>query len=402
MGLKMFIARRFLFSRKSHSVINIISIISVCSVALITAAIVIILSVINGFEDTVKDIYSKFDPELKITAVQGKTFEPDSIKINQLKNIKGVAFVCKTVEEIGILKNNDQWVHATVKGVPDDFMDMTGMRDSIHGDPLLSVDDSSYFIIPGSLVARKLGVFYENSLVTEYIRLYTPVRNKKIRVNSDALNEELIPISGVFTISPELDDQYVLVHIDLLDQMMEYGGEVSAIELGLKPGTNARVVQEEIKQLFGEDFHVKTRYQQKEIIYKTNEMEKLFIFMILVFVLVLAGFNVIAAVTMLVIDKQKDTETLQILGMTPKQTRRIFFMNGLLINLIGGGIGLILGAGLVLIQYYAHVVPMHNAIIDYYPVKLVIGDVVKGFVALMAIAMFSSWFPVWLAARRKG
>lgn len=193
----------------------------------------------------------------------------------------------------------------------------------------------------------------------------------------------------------------MLVHIDLLDHMMDYQGEISAIEIGLKKGADVNTIQEKIKELYGNGFYVKTRYEQKELIYKTNQMEKLFVFMIMVFVLVLAGFNVIAAVTMLVIDKQKDSETLQILGMTEKSTRQIFFTNGLLINIIGGGIGLFTGIGLVLLQYYTHIIPMSNAIIDYYPVKLVVWDVVKGFAALMVIALFSSWFPVWLAARKK-
>lgn len=401
MGLRLFIARRFLFSRKSHSVINLISIISVFSVAIITAALVIILSAINGFEDTVQVMYSKFDPELKITAVKGKTFAPDDTKTKEIKGLKEVAFVCKTIEEIGILKNNDQWVHATIKGVPNEFLEMTGMEKNIQGEPVLSFGDTLNYLIPGSMVAEKLGVFHENTLLTDYIRLYTPVRNKKIRINSDALNEETIPISGIFRISPELDDQFVLAPITLLDEMMEYGGEISAIEIGLKPGADMAIAQDRIKKIMGDHFHVKTRYEQKEIIYKTNQMEKLFVFMIMVFVLVLAGFNVIAAVTMLVIDKQKDSETLQILGMTERNTQKIFFTNGMLINLIGGGIGLALGIGLVLIQYYTHVVPMYNAIIDYYPVKLVLWDVVKGFAALMVIALFSSWFPVWLASKRR-
>jgi len=401
MGLRLFIARRFLFSRKSHSVINIISIISVFSVAIITAALVIILSAINGFEDTVQVMYSKFDPELKITAVKGKTFFPDEEKIKQLRSIKEIKFVCKTVEEIGILKNNDQWVHATIKGVPNEFLEMTGMEKNIEGEPVLSFGDTMFYLIPGSMVAQKLGAYNENALLTEYVQLYTPVRNKKIRINSDALNEETVPVSGVFKISPELDDQFVLAPITLLDEMMEYGGEISAIEIGLKPGSETSIVKEEIEKIFGQNFHVKTRYEQKEIIFKTNQMEKLFVFMIMVFVLVLAGFNVIAAVTMLVIDKQKDSDTLQILGMSERDTRKIFFTNGLLINIIGGGIGLALGIGLVLIQYYTHVIPMYNAIIDYYPVKLILWDVVKGFAALMVIAVFSSWFPVWLASKRK-
>lgn len=401
MGLRLFIARRFLFSKKSHSVINIISIISVFSVAVITAALVIILSAINGFEDTVKNMYSQFDPQLKITAVKGKTFPPDETKIKAIKDLKEVAFVCKTVEEIGILKNNDQWVHATIKGVPDDFLEMTAMQKNIDGEPILSSDDSVYYLIPGSMVAQKLQAYDGNALLPDYIKLYTPVRNKKIKINSDALSENLIPVSGVFRISPELDDQYALVHINLLDQMMEYNGEISAIEIGLQPDASEVAVKEEIKKIMGSGFDVKTRYEQKEIIFKTNQMEKLFVFMIMVFVLILAGFNVIAAVTMLVIDKQKDSETLQILGMTERNTRKIFFTNGLLINLIGGSLGLGLGIGLVLLQYYFHIVPMANAIIDYYPVKLVIWDVVKGFLALMVIAVFSSWFPVWLAAKRK-
>lgn len=401
MGLKLFIARRFLFSKKSHSVINIISVISVCSVAIITAAMIIILSAINGFEDTVKTLYSKFDPDIKITAVQGKTFVPGDDQMAVLKNNKNIAFLCPVIEEICILKNNDQWVHARVKGVTPGFMAMTGMENSIDGEAVLSDEDSTYYIIPGSMLAQKLGVYNDNAILPEYIRLYTPLRSKKLKQNSEAFNETLLHLGGVFSISPELDDEYVLTDIGLLNAVLGYEGEISAVEIGLKPGADENAVKAEIAQSLGKSFEVKTRYEQKELIYKTSQTEKLFIFIILVFVLVLAGFNVIAAVTMLVIDKQKDSNTLQVLGVTPVNMRRIFFMNGLLINLIGGGIGLALGVTLVLIQYHFHVIPMYNAIIDFYPVKLVWVDVLKSFAALMAIALFSSWFPVWLATRKK-
>lgn len=400
MGLRLFIARRFLFSKKSHSVINIISLISIFSVAIITAALVIILSAINGFEDTIKSMYSQFDPDIKITAVQGKTFLPDSTKFKQLSKLDFVQFNCKTIEEICIIKNNEQWVHATIKGVSPEFLEMTQMEKNIDGEAILNYD-SSFYLIPGSLIASKLNSYNENNLLPEYLKLYSPLRNKKIKLNNaEAFNEQTIPVSGIFKISPELDDEYVITHIDLVNEMLEYEGEISAIEIGLKPGTDENLAKSKIQELMGSSFEVKTRYEQKELIYKTNQTEKLFVFIIMIFVLILAGFNVIAAVTMLVIDKQKDSETLQILGLTQKNIRKIFFLNGLLINIIGGGIGLTIGIGLVLIQYHYHVVPMENAIIDFYPVKLIMTDVLKSFVALMTIAIFSSWFPVWLAMRK--
>ncbi|HYG50828.1 MAG TPA: FtsX-like permease family protein [Flavobacteriales bacterium] len=399
-GLKLFIARRFLFSKKSHSVINIISLISIFSVAIITAALVIILSAINGFEDTIKSLYNKFDPDIKITAVKGKTFLPDGSKTKQLKSLDFVTHVCHTVEEICIIKNDEQWIHATVKGVDEKFIAMIGMQKNVDGEARLSLD-SSYFAIPGSVIAAKLNASNENNLLTDYLRLYVPLRNKKLSMQSKAFNEQVIPVSGVFFISPELDNEYVLTHIGLMNEMLEYEGEISAVEIGLKPGTDDAMARDKIAGIMGNNFEVKTRYQQKELIYKTNQTEKLFVFIIMVFVLILAGFNVIAAVTMLVIDKQKDSATLEILGLTPQKIKQIFILNGLLINLIGGGIGLAIGIGLVLLQYHYHIIPMSNAIINYYPVKLIMGDVLKSFAALMGIAVFSSWFPVWLAMKRK-
>jgi lipoprotein-releasing system permease protein len=401
MGLRLFIARRFLFSKKSHSVINIISIISIFSVAVITAALVIILSAINGFEDTIKSMYSQFDPDIKIEAVKGKTFLADDSKVKALSAFDFVKYNCQSIEEICIIKNNDQWVHATIKGVSTDFIAMTQMSKNIDGEPILKMD-SAHFLIPGSLIASKLNSYSENNLTPEYLKIYSPLRNKKIKQNNaDAFNERTLPVSGVFSISPELDDEYVLASIELVDEMLEYNGEISAIEIGLKPGTDEDMAKDKIQEIFGDKFEVKTRYEQKELIYKTNQTEKLFVFIIMIFVLILAGFNVIAAVTMLVIDKQKDSDTLQILGLTQNNIKKIFFLNGLLINVIGGGIGLIIGIALVLAQYHYHIIPLENAIIDYYPVKLVLGDVLKSFFALMLIAVFSSWFPVWLAMRRR-
>ncbi|HLP11191.1 MAG TPA: FtsX-like permease family protein [Flavobacteriales bacterium] len=398
-GLKFFIARRFLFSKKSHSVINIISLISVFSVAIITAALVIILSAINGFEDTIKGLYSKFDPDIKITAVKGKTFLPDEAKIKKLKTLDFVQFTCPTVEEICLFKNDEQWRHAEVKGVDENFLKMIKLQENMDGEAVLKLD-SGYFMILGSVVAQNLNADLQEAVIPDYLRVYAPLRTKKMGLATKAFNEETVPVSGVFHISPELDNQYVITHIALMDRMLEYEGEISAIEIGLKPGTDDEEARDKIDQVMGNDFDVKTRYQQKELIYKTNQTEKLFVFIIMVFVLILAGFNVIAAVTMLVIDKQKDTATLEILGLTRKKIKQIFTLNGLLINLLGGGIGLAIGVGLVLLQYHYHIVPMSNAIIDYYPVKLIWTDVLKSFAALMGIAIFSSWFPVWLAMRK--
>lgn len=400
MGLRFFIARRFLFSKKSHSVINIISVISIFSVAIITAAMVIILSGISGFEQTIKTIYSGFDPQIKIEATKGKTFLPDQKILAQLQKSSGIEFVCPTIEEICILKNGDNWLHATIKGVPSDFLKMTGLEKKIDGEAVLA-EAGQPFLIPGSLVGSKLNAYSEEYYFPEAITVYTPLRSKKISASSNAFNETAIPIAGIFKLSPEIDEEYILTDLSALNDMMNYEGEVSAIEIGLKKGNDPDEWKEKIAAMVGTDFMVKTRYEQKELLYKTNQTEKLFVFLILVFVLVLAGFNVIASVTMLVIDKQKDADTLQILGMTSSDMRKVFFTNGLLINFIGGGLGLSIGILLVVLQDKFHFITMENAIIDYYPVKLIAGDIIKGFLALMTIALFSSWFPVWLAMNKK-
>ncbi len=401
MGYRFFIARRFLFSRKSHSVINIISIISVFAVMIITAAMIIIMSAINGFEDTVKTLYSNFDPDIKITAVQGKSFLPDSATINSIQKNKGVEKISSTIEEICILKNNDQWIHAKVKGVDANYIKMQNLSDKTEGESILRLDDSSFFVIPGSIIASKLNAWPENGMLPEYLTLYVPLRTKRIKINNDAFNQQNVAVSGVFKISPEIDDQYVFADISMLNNLMQYDGEISAYEIKLKNGFNENDIASEIQNLTGNKFKVQTRYQQKELIYKTNATEKLFVFVILVFVLTLAGFNVIAAVTMLVIDKQKDAETIAILGSDKFSIKRIFMYNGLLINAIGGGLGLILGTIMVLLQFNFHFISLENAIIDYYPVRLFVGDLIKCFVALMFIGMFSSWFPVWLANRKR-
>lgn len=401
MGFKFFIARRFLFSKKSHSVINIISVISIFSVAIITAAMIIILSAINGFEDTIKTLYSNFDPDIKITTVKGKTFEPDPILEKKILQLEGIELISKTIEEICILKNNDQWIHATVKGVDTNFNQLINLEKNIDGEAILRLDDTSHFLIPGSLIASKLNSYSENSILPEYIKLYVPVRNKRLKVNSEAFNEKLLPVSGVFRISPEIDDQFVLADLGMINEMMQYNGEIGAYEIKTRSNSNDNTICDAINAVLPKGLIAKTRYQQKELIFKTNQTEKLFVFIILIFVLTLAGFNVIAALTMLVIDKQKDAATLQVLGADENAVRKIFFMNGLFINLIGGSIGLILGIGLVLIQFHYHIIPLDNAIIDYYPVNLNYADIAKSFLALMAIALFSSWFPVYLATRKK-
>jgi lipoprotein-releasing system permease protein len=397
----LFIAKRYLFSKKSTNVINLISGISVTGIAMSVMAMIIILSAINGLEGTVDDLSGKFDPDLKITPKEGKSFHKDKIPLDEIRNTEGVKAVSRVTEELCIVKYRDRFVHAMMKGVEEDFFNVSKVSQNMEDGMMMLEEGDSWFVMLDVSIAAVLEVYVSPRIGEfESVTLFAPVRNKKIRINSNPFNRKTVFLSGVFDVKSDDELKPVLVPHELANYLLEYEDEISAIEIAVQPGYQTEDVQQRIKSLSGDGFDVKTRFQQNELLYKVSQSEKWFVFAMLAFVLLLTSFNILASLTMLVIDKKEDINVLRSMGATRGMIRTIFFSEGLFINLLGAGIGFSLGAGIVLLQYHFHLIPLKGAHIDYYPVLLKSMDFVKIGVLVMVTGTACSWFPVRYLVRK--
>ena len=301
MNLSFFIAKRYLISKKSHNAINIISGISVAGVAIGTMALVIVLSAFNGLSDLVQSLYNSFDPDVEITIKQGKAFDASSAEISKLKNMEGVAYYTEVIEGNALLKFNDQQCVATIKGVSSEFENMSGF-DSVVSDGKFDLTGNNIVIGKGISYVLQTG---PNDLFTP-ISMYAPKRGNINSLNpEDGLNEAKVYAAGAFTINDEFDYKYVIMNIDKARELLGYSKEVTAIELGFKKGVDNQKIQEALKNSLGDKYEIKDREQQNALLYKTLKSEKLWTFIILIFILIIATFNVIGSITMLIIEKKK-------------------------------------------------------------------------------------------------
>lgn len=380
---------------------NIISWISVTGIALSVAAMIIVLSAINGLEGLVNEVFSQFDPDIKITAKEGKTFDSSAFPREEIKKIKGVAYYSDVVEEICIVKHGEKWIHATLKGVENDFIETSHLKRFVkYGEPVLR-DEYDDFCIIGLGIASKLEL--QLSIHPgEYARttLYLPVRNRKIKINNNPFNDSTVYVSGLFEVNPEYDIKYIITTKEIASTLLEYKNDISAVEIGLEKDVDENTLREEIQKVAGNNFEVKTRFQQNEILYSVSQSEKWFTFAMLSFILLLTSFNIVASLTLLVIDKKKDIYTLRSLGADNSLIRRIFFTEGMFINLTGASLGIILGLLVCLAQNYFHLVPMNGTVIDHYPVALKIIDFILAFSITLLIGAICSWVPVRYLARK--
>ncbi len=400
MNTPFYIARRYIFSKKSHSVINIIAAISSFGIFVSTTAMIIVLSGFNGIENLVEDLYSSFDADIKITVVEGKTFPKNEALEKELLAIEGVDHITQVIEEITMIKHEERWITATMKGVEDSYLDICNLRDVLYEGSARLNEDGFYKTVMGIGLASSLQTT-SDPRYHDYITVYGLLRDEKItRTNQDAFKPELISVGGIFTINPEFDNNYFLVPIEFSRSLLEYGNDITAYELGLDKSYSADQIKNQIQAIVGSDFEVKTRYEQNEMIFKTNETEKWMVFLILGFILLLSTFNIIASLTMLIFDKKQDIKTLISMGADTKLIKRIFFLEGFFINVIGGIAGILVGLGIAALQIQFHFVKLENSVIDYWPVKIEMYDVVMIFLTVLIIGIVSSMVPVNILVRR--
>lgn len=406
MNFPFYIARRYLFSKKKHNAINIISAVSVCGVALATMALVCTLSVFNGFQDTVADLFTEFDPELKVTVSEGKVFDAQSERIQALRAMPEIAVFSETLEENAMVQYKDRQTMVVLKGVPDNFRQLTKIDSILYGTGEFILHDSivDYGVMGVELVST-LGTGIQ---FVDPLQVYVPRRNAKVNMAnpSASFNMEYLFSPGcVFAVNQQkYDSQYILVPLDFVRTLLDYTTEASAIELKLKPGADVNAVKAKIEKKLGDGFEVRNRYEQQEDVFKIMEIEKLVSYLFLTFILVIACFNVIGSLSMLILDKKEDVLTLRNLGADDRIISRIFLFEGRMISFCGAVIGIVLGLLLCYLQKIYGLITLGSSgnsfVIDAYPVSVHLWDVVLVFVTVFAIGFLSVWYPVRYLSKR--
>ena len=377
MNLSAFIAFRYLRSKKSLNIINMVSYISLIGVVCGTAALIIVLSVFNGFENLTTTIYNNFDPELKITLKQGKAFEIDSAKYEQLSAIVGVRNVSHTLEDNVVLKRMGNQALARMKGVDNNYESTTEISNSMHLGSFKTHIEEYPSMVLGVSIASSLGLY--DLRVQQSIVVTVPKRQGRVSLSNPAssLNEMEILSSGVFSIEQSFDNTYVFASLEFAQEILEREGHASAIEITLTNNADIDIVQKEVQKVVGVDMDVKTRKQQNEALYRMMKSEKLIVYAILLLIVVVLSFNISGSLSMLITEKKDDIITLQSMGADNKLIQRIFLTEGMLITFIGIFVGLLIGLTVCLMQQHFGLLklPGNNLIIDAYPVKILLTDI---------------------------
>lgn len=395
MKLSLYIAKRYLFAKKSRNAINVISAVSVAGVAVGTMALIIILSVFNGLETLVTSIFNTFDPDLKITVAEGKTFIADTSKLRQLSEVNGVSCYSLAIEENALLKYNERQFIATIKGVDDNYAKVSGIDSSMwDGQFVLRANTGRPHAVIGVGIAQYLGLRIN---FVEPLWIYVPSRISGNSLNPDeAFNNEFIFPSGIFQIEQEFDSKYLFVPLDFARTLIGAEDRISSVEIKFSGAADEKTVQKSVAKIFGAGFVVQNKYEQQELFYKVMKSERLAIFVILTLILIIASFNIIGSLTMLIIEKERDIGILKSLGADNSLIRKIFIFEGWLISIIGAFSGLILGFLVCWLQQTFGLVRLsgETLIVDSYPVvmKLIDFIIVPGTVLL--IGFWAAWYPV--------
>jgi len=394
LNLPFHIAKRYLFSKKKQNVINIISLISVIGVTIGTMALVIVLSAFNGFDGLIRDLFGSFDPDLKILPTKGKTFVPDSA-FEQIRTMENVVFYSEVLEENALLKYGNRQRPAIVKGVDDEFTLMTGIDTMMVEGSFVLNRPKHQFAVLGYGVALNLGV---GLTFVDPIKFYVPKRTAKLGQNPmDAFTTEYLYPSGYFTIQQDFDSKYVLVPLDFARKLFSYTNEVSAIELSVKNQNEIEHVKDQVQALLGNDFVVKNRFELHDVLFKMMQSEKMAIFVILAFILIIASFNVIGSLTMLILDKKQDIATLRSMGADQKTIQKVFLIEGWLISVSGAAIGVLLGVVICFLQIKFGFITLPGGgefIVNSYPVDVHFTDIFIIFTTVVLIGYVASRFPV--------
>lgn len=382
-----------MISKKSNNAINIISWISIIAITITTAALIIILSAMNGLTNVVADLYHAIEPDIKITSIHSKYINPNNA-IEKLKHIDGIDKYSFSIEENALVKLNDKQAIVTIKGVDENFKNLTQFDTVVVNGTYRFQYNKQWYGVFGRGVAARLGV-NTNDFISP-ITLYAPKRGKNESLNpEDAFNQLIISPSGIFSLNDDFDFKYVFIDLKAAQELFNCEKEVSQIELNIKNKEQLNSIQQKIENALGADFLVKNRFQANDVLFKTLETEKLWTFIILAFILIIATFNIIGALTMLIIEKKKDIQTLYNLGADQKFIQSIFMKEGFLITSVGAILGLIIGFGISILQQQFHLVAFdEQSMIAYYPIDIKLSDFIWVLILVMLIGFLAALYPV--------
>ncbi len=396
MKFPLYIAWRYLLAKKSHNAINIITLVSVVGVAVGAMALVVVLSVFNGFEKLILSLFNAFHPDMEITLDVGKTFSMGDFPMEEVSNIPGVVSYSQVMEETAMLSYRDRQHLVSLRGVDDSYRHITGLDTMmIQGEYLLS-DAGRDFLILGQGVAYMINASIHDYLYP--IDIYVPRRGRTAGLHpAQAFNASSHFASGIFSVQAEYDMEYVIVPLGLMRRLLAYDDEVTALVLGIDPAFNHNRVQQQIREVTGPDYVVRNRLQQQEFLYRVMQSEKWAIYFILTFILLIAAFNIVGSLTMLLIEKRRDISVLRSMGASRRLVRRIFLLEGLLISMGGAVAGILLGGGIAWLQMHYGLVPLQAEgvfIIDAYPVVVKVADLVMVALTVFLIGMLASMIPL--------
>lgn len=394
-------AWRYFKGKKNANAINIISWVTAGVIAFATCCQVLVLSVFNGFEDLVKSLYSSFYSDLKIVPASGKTFVMNKELLAKLKQQPGIRGVSMIAEEKALLRNGDAQTVVTVKGVDDNFEKISGVPHKLSkGKFDIGTADNPGLIV-GSGIENAAGVTVNEAFAPQFVTLILPKKSSATADPLESLSEGNVSPSAVFTIQQDFDNQYAISNIAFLKQQMGLGeDEYSAVEIKLRTGSNDKDVRKQLQALVGDQFKVQTKYEQNSNLYGTMQLEKWAIYAVLTLILIIAAFNMVSSLTMLVLEKKQDIAILQSMGTTRSQVKKIFLSEGVLLAAIGAATGMLLALVICILQVKFKLIKLQGGtfLIDYFPVKLIATDFLLVAATAMAIALLAAWFPSQKAA----
>ena len=406
MNFPFYIARRYLFAKKSTNAINVISVISVIGVATATMALVVTLSVFNGFHDMVATFFTSFDPQLKVTPAKGKTAESSDPVLQQIRQLPQIDVATESVEDHALAIYGDRQAMVTVKGVDDNFAELTHITDILYGDGQFSLEAANlqYGTI-GIRLAETLGT---GTRWKDYMKIYAPRREGQLDMSNPTegfVEDSLISPGVVFSVQQaKYDKNYIIAPISFARRLFAQQGRLSSLELRVKAGSDLDAVKREVKKLCGEKYRVQDRFEQQDDTFKIMKIEKLMAYIFLTFILMVACFNIIGSLSMLIIDKKDDVKTLRNLGASDKQITHIFLFEGRMISAIGAIIGIAVGLLLCWLQQRYGLVRLGESsgsfVVNAYPVSVHPEDIVLVFITVIAVGWLSVWYPVRHFAKR--
>lgn len=406
MKTPLFIATRYLLAKKSHNLINIITWISIIGISVASFALIVVLSVFNGLEDVISSLNNRLTPDVQISSSAGKTIDLQSFPSERLLSIQGVNYVVPTLTEDALFRANDKQHIGQVKGVGVDYEKIERIKEVVFNQDTMLLSDGDYdFAVPGAGVAWYLGInAYDPYSV---VRVYVPKRGNASSLSlENSFNSGVLSVQSVFATEQEMDEKIVLVPFQWLSELLEYEDKATEMELFLSQNADVRKIKKEVKSMLGDGFVIKDQQEQQETLYRIMRSEKWAVYAILTFILILATFNVVGSLSMLMIDKRKDSEILKAMGADRNFLQRVFMNEGLLISVVGGIIGLVIGILAVLLQQHFGFIKFGsgggNYIVDAYPVLLKMKDVFIIFATILAVGCTSAFLTVRHAMKKEG